>query len=96
MTYACDQCGACCRKLLIEITEIDLVREPKLLPVLRGRFRSGGGLLAACKPCPMLYENKCTIYETRPTVCAEFPPGGEQCQDARERDGLPRLLETEE
>ncbi|MGD9644290.1 MAG: YkgJ family cysteine cluster protein [Pirellulales bacterium] len=29
--YDCDQCGACCRALIVEIDELDFVREPKLL-----------------------------------------------------------------
>lgn len=30
MTYQCDKCGACCRQLIIEIEELDIVREPRL------------------------------------------------------------------
>ena len=28
--YQCDRCGACCRKLIIEIEMLDIAREPKL------------------------------------------------------------------
>jgi Fe-S-cluster containining protein len=31
MKYECDQCGACCRHLIIEIDELDLIREPRLI-----------------------------------------------------------------
>lgn len=31
MAYECDQCGACCRFPIIEIAELDLVREPRLI-----------------------------------------------------------------
>lgn len=37
--YECDGCGACCRWPIIEITELDVIREPKLRDV--------------CKPCPV-------------------------------------------
>lgn len=30
--YDCDGCGACCRQLIIEVTEVDLIREPRLIP----------------------------------------------------------------
>lgn len=89
--YECDQCGACCRKLIIEVTEADLEREPKLRPNLFSVINSGGGYLAISKACPMLCGNQCSVYATRPTVCAEFEAGGEQCQLARELDGLPPL-----
>lgn len=29
--YQCDCCGACCVQLIIEIDELDLLREPKLI-----------------------------------------------------------------
>ena len=29
----CEACGLCCRKLIIEIDHVDVVREPRLLPV---------------------------------------------------------------
>ena len=31
MTFECDGCGACCRVLIVEIEESDLVREPRLI-----------------------------------------------------------------
>lgn len=33
--FDCDQCGACCRTLIIEIEELDVVREPKLAAVAK-------------------------------------------------------------
>ena len=33
--YECDQCGACCKRLLVECDDIDLMREPKLQAVDR-------------------------------------------------------------
>lgn len=35
MKYQCDECGACCRTLLIEIEELDIIREPRLAAVAR-------------------------------------------------------------
>ena len=95
-TYTCDQCGECCRSLIIEVTERDVEREPALLPVVtpfRPEFRDPlYGMLACGKPCPMLAGNACSIYATRPDVCKEFEPGDEQCQEARARVGLSLLV----
>lgn len=33
--YECDSCGACCRSLIVEIEETDIVREPKLAAVTK-------------------------------------------------------------
>lgn len=110
--YECDECGACCRKLIVEIDLVDVLREPKLREVVTP-FKSeaffeneederlhgddpfaNGAALATCKPCPMLCGNKCTIYPTRPNVCVGFSAGSSQCQEARDREGLPPLLAT--
>jgi Fe-S-cluster containining protein len=43
--------------------------------------------------CCFLDENKrCDIYATRPQTCRDFAPGSSQCQEARQRAGLPLLL----
>ncbi len=31
MSYECDRCGSCCRSLIIEVEELDILREPRLL-----------------------------------------------------------------
>jgi Fe-S-cluster containining protein len=31
--FECDSCGECCRRLIIEIDELDLIREPRLIQV---------------------------------------------------------------
>ena len=31
MKFECDQCGACCKELLVEVYDIDVLREPKLI-----------------------------------------------------------------
>ena len=99
-TYKCDQCGACCRHLIVEVYELDITREPKLESHV-DRFREGVegengevGLLACgiTHPCKLLGDdNRCIIYPTRPTGCVLMPAGDEQCQMAREMAGLPPL-----
>ena len=103
--YECDKCGACCRNLLLEVDDIDVLREPRLvaadahyanLPMatiwqqLADECRAL--LLAAPgSPCPFLQENQCSIYPTRPNACVAMPAGDDQCQQARMVDGLPPL-----
>lgn len=100
--YDCDQCGACCRQFLVEADEIDVLREPRLaqadphyakltieetLVQLQDEFRV---VLVALpgRPCMFLNDNKCSIYPTRPNVCVGMLAGDEQCQEARQREGL--------
>lgn len=101
-SYECDGCGACCRKLIVEVYELDLWREPKLTAHVQP-FRepgSGGeyGILSVGtpgNPCPLLDgDNRCAIYATRPTECVAFPAGEWQCQMARDAAGLPPLAPT--
>jgi Fe-S-cluster containining protein len=96
--YQCDGCGACCRTKLVDVYEEDLLREPSLAqrmmtvkePGLDGEI----GYLNCLRDgaCPFLDgEERCSIYPTRPVACVLFPPGGEECQEARKVFLLPPL-----
>lgn len=101
--YECDKCGACCNgSLIVEAYRRDAKREPRILKRQYGtitlkQLGQGDGrcLLLACgtsKPCKSLgADNLCSIYTTRPDTCREFEAGDSQCQEVRERNGLPRL-----
>lgn len=105
--YKCDECGACCSgALIVEIQQLDVVREPKLLD--RAKLMDGNGkieyesdwekvyLLAASNPCPLLGPDcRCTIYPTRPNVCVAMEAGDSQCQLARHARGLPYLADVD-
>lgn len=103
--YECDQCGACCKQLLIEADWLDVQREPRLLQadkdyaslpiveamtLLEDEYRSVI-VGGPGRTCQFLCENKCSIYPTRPNVCVGMQAGDEQCQEAREREALPPL-----
>lgn len=76
----CDQCGACCRVLGITFKEEDRQREPRLPIIMPPRG------------CPMVQEDgRCGCYETRPSLCRRFPPGGWLCNLARSIEGLEPL-----
>jgi Fe-S-cluster containining protein len=100
-TYDCDSCGACCKTFPIFASEADACREPRLraeaglLPVsyqtAQWKYRLHPlPFLETC--CFLDSDNRCSIYATRPDVCRRFAAGSEQCQQARERQGLSVLL----
>jgi Fe-S-cluster containining protein len=106
-TYECDRCGACCREIIVEVQELDVVREPRLAAVAelmdgRGKveFESHWErtYLLACghtHPCPLLGpDNLCGVYPTRPNVCVAFEAGTDLCQQARGMAGLSPLAPT--
>ena len=66
----CTQCGLCCNGALhpfakLEPDEVDYASSIGL--AIRTVGRPGFAL-----PCPMLRDSKCTIYGSRPKVCARY------------------------
>lgn len=94
LIFECDQCGACCRKLILEADHLDAIREPRIQA--EGRLLDGKGKIDFDEAewglnnpdgmaCVFLNEdNSCGIYNTRPSECVSFQAGSEQCQMARE------------
>ncbi len=106
MSSPCDNCGLCCTKLIIEIEQIDVVREPKLLPIVRllnpdshrNSLWENKYILAdgSAMPCGMLTDDKkCSIYPTRPNTCVGFEVGCDKCNELREDYGLPPLSQMD-
>lgn len=96
--YTCDQCGACCRTKLVDVFEVDLLREPKLgaqMQPLREPGLDGEIGYLNCltnRACPFLdSECRCSIHPTRPVVCMLFPAGSDECEEARRVFGIPPL-----
>jgi uncharacterized protein len=100
MPFDCDGCDACCRTFPIFVSGSDAAGEPRiaaegrLLPAHLATDRWAYQLFPlpfhdAC--CFLDGGSRCTIYPTRPDVCRAFPAGGDQCQAARARIGLPPL-----
>lgn len=77
----CTDCGNCCRSLMINVDNADATRLAEHLQLDKEAFyekyveRSSQGSLAVMNtiPCHFLQENKCTVYEARPTECRVFP-----------------------
>ena len=87
MAGKCKQCGCCCKNMIIEVLELDLVREPRLKEYVSmyapDDISDMDGILNTKNGCPFLKDNKCEIYPTRPTVCVAFEPGCDQCLTSR-------------
>ncbi|MEO6584631.1 MAG: YkgJ family cysteine cluster protein [Ferruginibacter sp.] len=76
----CTACGACCKSLMINVTEEDikpLCGKMKLsIPEFKAAFVEEslqGRMVINTIPCHFLSNNKCTVYEERFTECREFP-----------------------
>ena len=77
----CLSCGNCCRTLGPRITDKDLERMAKVLrqkttDVIANYIRidEDGDMVFKTMPCPFLgAENYCSIYESRPKACREYP-----------------------
>jgi hypothetical protein len=94
--YECDGCGACCRSKLVDVYEIDTLRNPRIAeqmnplrePGLDGEIGylncvSNGG-------CVFLRDDyRCGIYITRPSVCVLYEAGSDDCQECRRNAGIP-------
>ena len=75
----CTKCGACCRQLMINVTEPDAERMASHLEISTETFKENyvevGSQMMIINtiPCHFLSENKCTAYEARFSECREFP-----------------------
>lgn len=77
----CTRCARCCKELGPRIEEKDVDRIAKALrmkstDVITNYFRTDedGDRVFQSMPCPFLADdNLCTIYESRPKACREYP-----------------------
>ena len=98
---SCEQCGKCCHAGVTLAIE-DMNREPRLFQVAVPIHRVGNpktrAFMAEKKhpwainkphrgaPCPFYFDG-CTIYETRPQVCRDYPENGGLC--IKEKENAP-------
>ena len=103
----CDRCGACCKNLLVEASDLDVLREPHLASAdigewtkemcyqtLMAELEQGEVLVIASggQACKFLRQSgTCAIHPTKPNVCVAMQAGDEQCQEARQAEDLPPL-----
>lgn len=101
----CGAC--CKGHLIVEVYDVDVQREPHLAAAdicertrgatyetLMANLQQDGRCLviAGGQECKFLRgNNTCAVYPTRPNACVAMQAGDEQCQEARQREGLPPL-----
>lgn len=101
--FRCDNCGACCKTLIVEADYLDAMREPRLYEIFVGEktdLRRGGHCIMLydleTRQCPFLDEScHCSIYSTRPNECVAVEAGDAKCQQARHMMGLPLLRDVD-
>ena len=77
----CLQCARCCKNYSPRFKTPDIKRISRLLQLKESVFiekylqlDEDGDYVAVSKPCPFLgADNKCSIYEDRPSDCRRFP-----------------------
>lgn len=83
----CLSCANCCKRMTPTYTREDVKRIAAHLNMSPGSFRDkwlkkdeeNGDWININIPCQFLQaDNKCSIYEVRPTDCAEFPHHNKQ------------------
>ena len=76
----CKACGACCRQLMINVTEEEKIAVANHLNIsplqLKDEYLEEsmqGKLIINTIPCHFLTDSKCSIYANRFTECRAFP-----------------------
>src|SRR3954467_11920609 len=77
----CLQCAACCKNYSPRFKTPDIKRIAKHLKMKEGvfietylRLDEDGDYVVRSKPCPFLgADNKCSVYDVRPSDCSRFP-----------------------
>ncbi len=76
----CTQCGACCKGLMINVTEQETVQAASGAGITTAAFKeryieesAGGQMVINTIPCHFLSDNKCSIYADRFAECRAFP-----------------------
>lgn len=77
----CTACGNCCKNIMIsvddnEVRNIATALQQDFTTCKNKYFDSStesDSILINAIPCHFLKENKCTVYENRPSACASFP-----------------------
>ncbi len=82
-TIDCTTCGNCCREVSPLVNEVEVEQLACPQHMARAEFASNylkpteGGQEAPWtmrdRPCPFLKDNRCTVYQSRPANCRDYP-----------------------
>jgi Fe-S-cluster containining protein len=86
----CMKCANCCKTMTPTFTKTDIKRISAHLEMTPKEFtdkwlikeEDTGDMVNKKQPCQFLKNNMCSIYEVRPTDCAEFPHHNKKPFDA--------------
>jgi len=86
----CTTCANCCKTMTPTFTPTDIKRIAAHLNMDTASFKKkwlkkeadSGDWVNTTQPCQFLEDNKCSIYEVRPSDCAEFPHHNKKPFDA--------------
>ena len=70
-TDLCTNCGLCCNGVLFDNVPVEADEQPRL-EELGFAIHEEESKQVFAQPCPMFDGRCCTVYEQRPTVCAQF------------------------
>lgn len=79
--FKCENCGVCCSEAISEITGSDIRRWEEEGRKDIFKYVNGFKFIEKDGKCPFHNKNRCTIYETRPMVCRNFPINIEHLKD---------------
>lgn len=78
--FDCTTCARCCKEAYVVVDTADIARLAEAVGMKRSEFRAeyigkneDGDTCFNRRPCPFLKKNLCTLYESRPDCCREYP-----------------------
>lgn len=78
--FDCTKCAACCKEAYVVLETQDIARLAGALGMKRSAFREAyvgknedRDTCLNQRPCPFLKRKLCTLYESRPDSCREYP-----------------------
>lgn len=77
----CTQCGNCCKVIQPNLTKADIKKLASRQQLSTQDFRAGflredegaEGVVFKVQPCPFLENNRCSVYDNRPSDCRSYP-----------------------